>query len=180
MTLLAVGVIVAVTASIIELSIKQVQLSVSARDSEVAFQAANAGMECARYVRRTASSSFESVSPPANINGRCFGNAIRFADTASGITAPNNTSVNYYTEDVSWGGRCSDMKILILINDRPSADMNISAANIRNLFPNYTGGAKTCAAGARCTIASVSGTNKPSCATTGSLDTVRREILLEF
>ncbi|MFW6210467.1 MAG: hypothetical protein ACOC4E_03185, partial [Patescibacteria group bacterium] len=49
-TLLVVGVVLAVGAVLLDLTIKQVQLSSTAKDSEIAFHAANAGMECARFI----------------------------------------------------------------------------------------------------------------------------------
>jgi len=48
-TLLLMSVLLGISASLLNVSIKQFQLSGIARDSEMAFQAANAGMECALY-----------------------------------------------------------------------------------------------------------------------------------
>jgi hypothetical protein len=63
MTLVVVTAVVSITLAIIELSIKQLALTVTAKDSELAFQAANAGIECIRYLHRQASSSFVTGLP---------------------------------------------------------------------------------------------------------------------
>jgi hypothetical protein len=49
--LIVVGVVLSIGLSILNLSISQVRLSTDAKESEAAFHAANAGMECARYWR---------------------------------------------------------------------------------------------------------------------------------
>jgi hypothetical protein len=41
-----VAVVVSITLAVIELTIKQLNLTVTAKDSEIAFHAANAGIEC--------------------------------------------------------------------------------------------------------------------------------------
>lgn len=59
MTLIVVSVVVSIGLTVLDLSIKQVRLSTNAKESEIAFHAANAGMECARYWRRAASTTVE-------------------------------------------------------------------------------------------------------------------------
>ena len=62
MTVMVLSVVLSVTLAIVELTLQQLALSVDSRDSEVAFHAANAGLECARYTRRNASTTFEGGS----------------------------------------------------------------------------------------------------------------------
>ena len=69
-TLIVVGVVLSVGLSILDLSIRQVRLSTNAKESELAFHAANAGMECARYWRRASSSEMETGQA---IEPVCFG-----------------------------------------------------------------------------------------------------------
>jgi Tfp pilus assembly protein PilX len=71
-SLLVVGVVISVGLSILDLSIKQVRLASNATESEKAFHAANAGIECARYWRRVLSMQIEdgmTLSPSPT----CFG-----------------------------------------------------------------------------------------------------------
>lgn len=183
MTLIVVSVMVVITASIIELSRKQLALSVTARDSEIAFQAANAGAECVRYMQRVASTSLEAGNIPSTAV-RCFGQSI---DLIGG-----NTSVNIITGDgedalfeidnggVTWNSdRCTEMKIYVATVGIDDSNGSISAANLRTLFPGYLGGNRQCRSGSACYTAAVSGYNKP-CSDVGEAGTVRREVLLEF
>ena len=191
MTLMVVSVIVSITAAIVELSIKQVELSVTTRDSEIAFAAANAGMECAQYARRIAALQIEDAdadntadSPPF----RCFGVNQNLQLTTSvipksDITIGDKDIVRYYTSKFSWatGDRCSVVKMLTIgVDFESTADVSIS--NLNNQLSGYPRGVtKTCSPGSFCTVVQVTGYNKDcSQVTINSSDLVRREILLEF
>ncbi len=61
-TLLLMGVLLGVSSSILNITLKQFQLSGIAYQSEVAFQAANAGLECAQF-HDWENNSFDIPSP---------------------------------------------------------------------------------------------------------------------
>ena len=184
MSLIVVGVVVSIGLSILEISVKQVRLSTNARDSEVAFHAANAGMECARYWRRAQEDRVESgatFSPaPA-----CFGKSS--PDTGfNTVTVVSNTaagSVYKYDYRFTWGpsgaaDRCTEITTLVAVAALPGP--GITTANMTTLIPGYQGGAtKFCEAGARCTTISVRGYNR-TCTAASTVGTVQREVLLEF
>ncbi len=181
MTLLVVTVVVSITLAVIELSIKQLALSVTAKDSEIAFYAANAGMECVRYARRTASTSLEAGVNSVSFN--CFnrtqnlGRQIIDPLTKSG----GNGDIYRYRGEVTWGtnDRCSVIDMVVLtVPDTVTSDMQIP--NLNDLYEGYPAGdTKTCSPGAKCTVAQVTGYNRP-CGSLTLPGTVRREILLEF
>jgi Tfp pilus assembly protein PilV len=180
MTLLVVAVVVSITLAVIELSIKQLSLSVTAKDSEIAFHAANAGMECIRYARRAASSSLETGVNSVGFD--CFEqNQDLNRQAHSLIENGGDGEIYRYRGEVTWGtgDRCSVIDMVVMVvPDTEVADMEIP-----DLFEVFTGypqtETKTCSPGARCTVAEVIGFNR-SCADKTLPGTVRREILLEF
>jgi Tfp pilus assembly protein PilX len=182
MTLLVVAVVVSITATIIELTLKQLALSVTAKDSEIAFHAANAGMECARYVRRYASTTIENPSEN-RVNFECFGQTNQRLDRRghSLNVSGGNGLVHYYEGEVSWGSgdRCSQVDMVTMIVDETATgDMTIN--NFNSMFAGFPASkTKACPPGGICTVAEVTGFNRPCGSLLGS-GVVRREILLEF
>ncbi len=183
MTLLVVGAVVSITLAVIELTIKQLNLTVTARDSEIAFHAANAGLECARYVRRVASTSFEVVGTPLDtIDFECFSRTQELDLVSNGGLATNgNGELRRYLGEVTWGtgDRCSVVDMLVMmVPDTETSDFEIT--NLHTMYQGFPqGDTKTCSPGARCTVAQVIGYNR-GCVDTSLAGTVRREILLEF
>ncbi len=180
MTLIVVTVVVAIGLTVLDLSTKQIRLSTNAKDSEVAFHAANAGMECARFWRRQASTLMETGSP---VSPSCFGSAL-YSNNRVRITSNVSGDGEVYKYDYafSWaaGSRCSQITTLVASSTSQGAGLTIG--NITALVPGYPGGSlneKECAAGERCTVLSVRGYNKP-CNDVSGYGTVQREVLLQF
>jgi len=183
-TLLVVSVVVAVSAAIIELSIKQLELSVTARDSEIAFHAANAGLECARYIQRTEGEDI--LLGTTLINSNCFGvpttvtSAVATGVGFSGTPSTHRTIRRYVNNaGITWSGdRCTKLDMLVTaVRGDASSDLTISGLN--SIYPGYTTGDKVCPIGSTCYVVAVSGYNK-DCSNLTAADTVRREVLLEF
>ena len=181
MTLIVVTVVISIGLSVLDLSIKQIRLSTNARDSEIAFHAANAGMECARFVRRTLSDQMEAgtaISPNCFVGGPSPNTVTEIVSNVTG-----DGDVFKYEYAFSWGGaapRCSQVTTLVASSSISGAGLLIG--NMPVLVPGYpTGASKTCAAGERCTVISVRGYNKScSVVTTNSYGIVQREVLLQF
>ena len=176
MTLIVVTVVISIGLSVLDLSIKQVRLSTNARDSEIAFHAANAGMECARFWRRSGSDEMENgQSFPIT----CFSNTV----TPTPVEVMNTADGEVYRYDyaLSWGEfspRCSQITTLVASSSALGAGLVIG--NMTTLVPGYpNGNSKTCAASEHCTVISVRGYNK-SCANVSQYGTVQREVLLQF
>jgi type II secretory pathway pseudopilin PulG len=179
MALVVIAVVISIGLSVLDLSIKQVRLATNAKDSEISFHAANAGMECARYWRKAASSTMErgnaiaptcfSVSPDTNTRSQI----------SSGVTG--NGNVYLYSYKFTWGTspnqRCSDIVTLVASSTPLGAGLTINS--MTNHVPGYPSSQKTCAAGERCTVVSVRGYNRP-CSTATGYGTVQREVLLQY
>lgn len=183
MALVVIAVVISIGLSVLDLSIKQVRLSTNAKDSEISFHAANAGVECARYIRKSASSTMErgqAISPVPN----CFsvnpdsGTNLR-SQITSGVTG--NGEVFLYSYKFTWGTspnqRCSDIVTLVASSTPLGAGLTIN--NMTNHVPGYPTASKSCAAGERCTVMSVRGYNRP-CSTATGYGTVQREVLLQY
>jgi Tfp pilus assembly protein PilX len=189
MTLLVVSVIISVSLTILDVTIKQVRLSSSAKDSEIAFHAASAGLECAQYQRRFQSTAMESGT---TITANCFGqtayminstvsNISRQAVTVSGTGA----TASRYSYQATWGvtgeTKCSQIDTIVI--KAPSSTAVVSSSVMRTIIPGYPGTGKACPLGGICTVISVRGFNRTCPTTTGGsfpAGTVQREVLLEY
>lgn len=180
MTLIVVSVIVSIGLTVLDLSLKQVRLSTNAKESEIAFHAANAGMECARYWRRVASSTMETGG---SFMPNCFsGTVTRAVPFPEQITTGvvGDGEVFRYSYAITWttGNHCSQITTLVASSTTGGAGLTIS--NMPTLVTGYPdGNTKTCAAGERCTVLSVRGFNRPCTSMTG-YGVVQREVLLQF
>jgi len=180
-TLLIIGVVISVTMAIVELSLKQLELSVSSRDSEVAFAAANAGLECAKRTRRSASTTIE-IGTATTLD--CFENSTSpVSNTGSSINVTSGGSsgkVYRYQPTIDWSSadRCSEINIVAMVmNDNATDPLVISG--LTSIFPGYSNNTKSCNPGGNCTIAGVRGYSA-KCTEKTNLGTLMREILLEF
>jgi type II secretory pathway pseudopilin PulG len=175
MTLIVVGVLVSIGLAVLDLSVKQVRLATNAKESETAFHAANAGVECARYWRRIASTTMESGGA---ISPVCFSavtatNAV--TQIVAGITGTGN--VYLYDYSFSWGAkpRCTRIQTLVI-----SAVSTTTVSNMSTVIPGYpTASSKPCAGGEKCTIISTRGYNR-LCTSASGYGSVEREELLQF
>ena len=178
MTLIVVTVVIAIGLTVLDLSTKQIRLATNAKDSEIAFHAANAGMECARYWRRQSSLAMETGGA---VTPSCFGSAL-YSNNRAQITSNVSGSGAVYKYDYSftWGGNTRCSQITTLVASSTSQGSGLTIGNMTTLVPGYpTGNSKTCAAGERCTVLSVRGYNKP-CNSASGYGTVQREVLLQF
>ncbi len=180
-TIIVVGVVVAIGISILDLSIKQVRLTTTSRDSELAFHAANAGLECARFNRLSSASAMEvgaAVAPT------CFSGAspatLDVNNRSTLVDGVDGQSF-LYRWDFTWGEvttrRCSRMSILVA-STTPTGS-GVTTPNMQTNFPGFEGATHFCEPSARCTVISVQGFNRP-CGSVGLEGTVQREVLLQF
>jgi Tfp pilus assembly protein PilX len=182
LTLIVVGVVVSVGLTILDLTIKQLRLSTGAKDSEIAFHAANAGLECGRYWRRFASSSMEAG---IGINPQCFGAASHRNTHAPATDVTGNGTAHIYSYSFSWGSapyqRCSEMQTLVMVADLDGAGLSVGNMTAKfSGFPNEDGtDSMFCEPGGRCTLFAARGFNR-ACADTYPIGTVQREVLLQF
>jgi hypothetical protein len=180
-SLVVVGVVLSVGMVLLDLTIKQVELATTTRNSEIAFHAANAGMECAQYVRRANPTLNSTI--PGSITPECFG------ASALANTRTENAALDIYEYDYqfTWGSsgseRCSLIRMVVAnpeVSDIDVNDILISNASFQTVIPGYPDGqAFECSEGSQCTTISVKGYNRP-CPQINNFGVVEREVLLEF
>ena len=187
--LIVVGVVLSVGLTVLDLSIKQVRLSTNAKESEIAFQAANAGMECARYWRREEADAMEIGQ---NISPECFDQSpdtdshVEIVDGYEPISGETvniigDGQVYQYEYSFTWGSgapRCTEINTLVASTS--ALGVGVTTTNMTALIPGFPDGdAKYCEPGAKCSTISVRGYNR-SCNTIGGYGVVQREVLLQF
>ena len=173
-TLLLMSVLLGISASLLNVSIKQYQLSGIAKASEMAFQAANAGMECAVYNDFPPSPSVSEFEVPDDGNLQALPASI----TCMGVTIANTEGVVRSGEkqhfQFSWGPDpdfvCTDVSVYKFSD--ASGDITIPA--------NYGGG--TCYQNTVCTVIEARGYNT-ACPASGSNflpRTIERELTQRY
>jgi len=175
MTLIVVSVLISIGLVIVDLTLKQVRLSTNTKDSESAFHAANAGLECARYWRRVASSTMETGG---DINPACFSGTAA-TSTKTSIVSDANGNILLYTYGFTWGTnqRCSIMSTLVMAASPTGAGLSL---DVTQYIPGYpTSVPKVCNPGERCTVLASHGFNR-SCATINGYGAIEREVLLQY
>ncbi len=169
LALIISSIALAIGLSILSVTLKQLSLGSTAKGSEIAFQVANAGMECLRYTRNVESLDF--IGGNSNISPLCFGasSSFTFTESATSVYKYTYPTLNWNTSD---GNRCIDMELFIIDASQSSG------SGITYTFPNS--GDRTCAAGDICTYGFVRGYNRDCNEIASSIFTVQREITAEF
>ena len=188
-SLIVVGVVISVGLSILDLSITQVRLSYNAKQSEIAFNAANAGVECGRYWRRALSAGDEMLAgaPFVDDGGNspeCFEveaeavSVITLDSLAGEISGFGDAHV--YDYQFSWGdtvARCT--RITTLVIDSDPATTGVVVNNPTDWIPGFPENDINCEGGSNCTVMAVRGYNQ-SCDNLSNFGTTEREVLLQF
>lgn len=190
-SLIVVAAVLSIGLAILDLSIKQVRLAATTKDSEIAFHAANAGMECARFWRRDQSAEMTEGSDTAAIE--CF------SATAAEVDPSNNSDVSgagvvsdagtadtngsgdayVYEYEFTWNSNqsCTTITTVVAVS---SLSNGVDVTNMQTLIPGYSeGDTLSCPVSSQCTAVSVQGYNRP-CSQKTSFGTIQREVLLEF
>ena len=180
MTLIVVSIILAIGLTILDISTKTLALSTSAAQSEIAFHAANAGLECIRFWKdhEDEGDDFESGAV-ANVD--CFGDSDSSPDTSQVANVGTGGNVYTYEFELDYGNpvRCSSAFVAVLVSEDDSNLARIDPP-ATNYFP-WNKGPKECPAYSVCTAAFVRGYNT-TCQNvqTSAGRFLQREILLEF
>ncbi len=187
MTLIVVGTILSVGISLLDLSTRQVRLATNTRDSEIAFHAANAGVECALYWRRNAAASMESG---IDIDPSCFNVSwATYSLNDSGEPLPQVSGpgeANIYRYSFTWGTNNDHCTIIntLISSSSPLEVSDTTVTNIQSVIPSYPDAtSRACGPGGRCSVISVRGYNKPCSVAinpTSNFGIVEREVLLQF
>ncbi len=186
LSILAISAVLAISLTIMSLTIKQSRLASDSRDSEVAFHAANAGLECVRNWRRTDASDFESGE---SVDITCFGSSgVSPLQTEAVSPSSGDGDIYYYEYRITWGSgaaqRCSEMKFLIFNTEIGGNDLVLD--DVSSYIDGYPGRAdgdrKVCESGGLCTTFSSRGYSAacPSGSATFPIGTIQRDVYVEF
>ncbi|MCA9354058.1 MAG: pilus assembly PilX N-terminal domain-containing protein [Candidatus Kaiserbacteria bacterium] len=186
-SLIVVAAVISIGLAILDLSIKQISLSTNSKQSEIAFHAANAGMECAHFWRREESDAMELGN---NISPDCFGvnsDPVSVAPTDLGglgdVAGDGEAFLYKYT--FSWPSGTPDRctSVTALVASSTPLGVGTTVNNVETHVPGYPdGNSFVCESGSRCSVISVRGYNYPCSAIAGgnTRGIVEREVLLQF
>ncbi len=192
LSIIIASVVLAIGVSILKISVSQLQLSATGRESEVAFQASQSLTECLTY-HRYENELFFIARPGDPADGYTPGNTDRL--NAPEINCMNSEPIESYSEILAnsddrhivkfhytydWGSGpelCSsgDMYVMVPLDD---------TGYIEHTFPGTSvgddgDGLKRCNAGNVCTMWVTQGYNRPCAELNSSLFTVQRELTTE-
>ena len=172
LAMIVASVALSIGIALLGLTVKQLDLSVTARDSEVAFHVASAGIECLQWFRyQNANDLLQNDDRNLHdITVRCFGQTIAFNDQNS-----NNRREYDVSATGSFGGSnfCVQMDLGIV---------TVDASNRSRDFGSF-GVSGDCPEGDACTVAHARGYNVPCNASGDPVTTqfsVQRELTAEF
>ena len=174
LALIVSSVVLAIGISILEISISQITLSSTSRESEFAFQAAHAGVDCLWYWRNEESENFEGLTTPFPVI-ECFGTGVLSAIRTT-VFADSEAHARSYTYQFQWGDpqRCT------------IAEMVVMNAHSKDLILNFVNeavgdeGTKECLDGNVCTVLFSRGYNRSCEELDTSIFSLQREITVEF
>lgn len=180
-TLLLMGVLLGVSASLLNLTLKQFQLSSIAYTSETAFQAASAGIECALYhdLPRTGESPFKVLSGastvPEEVSIACMGNV-----TSGDIADSANTTVVSGEEQrfqFSWGNPavCTEFSVYKFFDETNPVSMVVNGVPMDIDRDGVPATVEPCPQGSECTIVQSRGYNVACTDIAGGGRVVERE-----
>lgn len=180
LSIVIASILLSVGLTMLSITVKQLTLSSVARESEIAFHAASAGMECVRYHRRE--NLDDRFTDPISGGGTapiidCFSESSDGTDFEDELHDNSDGYTNEFHYEFDWGTdsteRCSqvDMYVMNADNDDYTHDFSGLSSAIDD---------KTCISGGICTIVISRGYNKSCLDLANGLATVEREITAQF
>lgn len=186
LSIIIASVVLAIGVAILKISVSQLQLSATGRESEISFQGAQSMAECIMYWRYRDETSFVArpgnFPPGTRLNAppvQCFGDAAVESYAEVIANADDRHIVKFhYTFD--WAGgtteQCGggDMYVMVPLED-----------DIVHTFPGTSvgdngDGLKSCPQGSACTVLVTQGYNRACDELQTSIFTVQRELTSEF
>ena len=172
LTLVVTSIVLAVGLSLMHITLKQFTLSSIARDSEIAFHAANTGLECLQYHRENNEAELIDTGDTSAPTYQCADTAYETASTDHDLNIGTGRLVfNYeYQYDVG-NDACTEVSLYILDARTATADITHTANEGLDEI--------TCVQGAICTTIFSRGFNR-SCSNLNSIFTVQRELTIQY
>lgn len=180
-TLVVVSVVLAIGLSLLFVTTRQYILSVTASESEKAFQAAQIGLECLRYHRAQPATAdkFLRDNPTATLPLTCAGVTSHLVDSTGDpiIDEDNHWLYRYFYSFNLEDDKCTEPSIYV-------ADLRQYSGSEEEVLldiSNYNEGLDTirCTPGTVCTAIFSRGYNRP-CGQFNSIYSVQREVTVEF
>lgn len=166
LTLIVVSVTLAIGLTLLNITVTQQKLSVTARDSERAFHAAQAGLDCATVARND---NEWVTDTPSAVNFTCAG------QTKSGtVSSANGSRSHTYTQTFNWSDSgnqfCTEVDLIVL---------DATDGGYTQQFQGRGIDEKECPDNAICTVIFSRGYNT-SCGNFSSDRVVQRELTAQF
>lgn len=177
LALIVSSVVLAIGISILDLSINQLTLSSTSRESEIAFQAAHAGVDCQWYWRYELASQYTaSDAATQNPSINCFAGTPITSSKLREYQDPAFGYVDLFVNIFNWGDpkRCTRTQMYVF---------NATAGDLVFPFTNTAigdNGIKTCKKGNTCTVLVSDGYNLSCDNLTSGVFAVQRELTVEF
>lgn len=185
LSIIIASVVLAIGVAILKISVSQLQLSATNRESEIAFQGAQSMAECLNFWRYEQSDAFTArpgnFQPGTQLNAppiECMG-ASPIEAYAEVIANADDRHIVQFHYTIAWSNNdalCSagDMYVMVPLE-----------AEITQTFPGTSvgddgDGLKRCERGSVCTILITQGYNRPCDQLQNSIFTVQRELTTEF
>jgi len=175
LSLIVSSVVLAIGLVILEISVNQINLSATARESELAFQSAHAGIDCIWYWRNEEADAFTAETSDAP-NIECFSQSPVETEDPQVLENSASGHARAFQYTFEWGDplRCTAVDMYVI---------NAHAGNMTINFANEAigdNGTKVCNEGNICTVLISGGYNR-ACDEIGSgVFAVQREIVVEF
>lgn len=168
------SIVIAIALSIMGITMKQLTLAGIARESEVAFQAANAGVECIRFYDISASNG-DSFDVPGNGTEQstrttlsCLsGVVLNTASSSDGDYLAASGEEQLFTWTWDSGSVCTDVSVYKFY----------SSSGVEDMDPLITD--RDCPEGVECTVIKARGYNAP-CNAISSSRVVERELTVIY
>lgn len=166
------GIVVTIGVSILSITLKQVKLGIGTDNSERAFQAAAAGMDCLRYIRNEQFDNFTENNRTVSIN--CFDlSSQTMSDSLAGTDGQKPYRQQFQTQfDWDTGSEndiCMRFEVYVL-----------NALTADKTWPTTDRGSLDCDEGDICTFAFVQANNVACGDVTGNPRAVVRELSAKF
>jgi len=168
LALIVTSVALAIGLSLLDVTVKQIALSATTRESEIAFQAAAAGMDCLVFARSHYPANTQA--PGGTVDIDCLNQSTSVSDTNS------DDKTQFFSDEFDWtlpSGQNVCINFTMAVIDATAGAETFDQPN--------GAGLKTCADGRICTYAYSRGYNRDCTeAGTGNLFLVQRELTAEF
>lgn len=172
-TLLVMGVLLAISAFLLDVTLRQFQLSNIGRDSEIAFQAAEAGIECEMYTDATNANAPKTFDVPENNADQTDASTMKCFSGGGQSTITNTAthSGGAQTFRYEWGTPvvCTDISVYQFYSTSNNVPVIVDSVQVGN----------DCPQGFRCTVVKSRGYNT-GCSNISNAKVIEREITQRY